>query len=122
MESTNPTATVAARLKVRLGVAQKSCATCKNFDRPAGTSIIQKQNPAFAAAANILSPGQMLSEKRKDFDEEGLPREPEEAISRGKKRWDWTQFGLCHIQNVVVHEDYWCGGPDKGKDEKDTWE
>lgn len=122
MTDRNPTATLVARTKVRLGLEEKSCKTCKLFDRPAAQEVFSKQFPAFGAATQHLSPGQMVSAKRGDFDAEGQPVEALDAVTQSKQSWRWDQFGLCVKQKVVTHEDYWCGGPAKGKDEKDTWE
>lgn len=117
MSKVNPTATLGVRLKVRLGLVEKSCASCAVFDRDAGQRFIQTANPAFARATNHLSPGQMLSAKREDVDAEGQPVEPKDLpFVMG-----WDQFGICPVYKVATHEGYWCGGPYKGKDEKDAW-
>jgi len=117
MNKVNPTATFAVRAKVRLGLLEKSCFSCALFDREAGQEAIHKLNPAFGAATKHLSPGQMLSAMREDFDDQGQPVEP----TAYAKIMKWDQFGLCPRYMTVMHEDYWCGGPNKGKDEKDAW-
>lgn len=117
MSKVNETATFAVRAKVRLGMLPKSCYSCSIFDRAAGQDAIHTLNPAFAAAAKHLSPGQMLSAKRQDLDEQDQPVEPQDFA----KIMKWSQFGLCPKYRTVMHEDYWCGGPNKGKDEKDSW-
>lgn len=77
-----------------IGVKEKRCATCANFEASKREDIL-RQHPAFARAAAFLAPTQMGNAQKKVVDESGQP-----VLEMDEHSWD--SLGGCRELGMAV--------------------
>jgi hypothetical protein len=89
------------RVAAQLGLARRTCDRCAHWSKEAAAAAF-KAFPAFATAAEVLSPSRMGAAKRGEFDEIGQP------VGHADTNTTWRDVGGCPKVGMLTHKGATC--------------